>query len=465
LDGNHLTLTQPSSSEHLGNSQLYLKNGDYQKLPKGYDDSLLRDSATEVNNDLPKSRAGGEAEILVEHDRLKVTGQLGGWLTIAQAGGESLDLNIIPDYMLSVNYKSKQYPRLLIEGIIKSYDRIQKGNKAVLTRHLTYGDRSAFSITELLVGSFYNLAEKVLWDGLPRDYRSVSQRSERFIGQLVASKLIPDIWTSPHKLVQRMNEFTVNVPKNQLIRAGYDLLLDESLSTSIDLEPFTPFFEEVDAIIPEYDFVEELAFDHDGEEYHALLQLSDLILSLKGIKSGEKNEFETHKNELLPGFVFKAWDVYESLCVVMMREVAQLMNWEIEDLARGDETLAKTTTDDKTEKLQYKPDIVVTMDNEPIISIDAKCTRKDKVSDMRNYRNQVLVAANDLAASEAILLLPRTHQEQKRRTWKIESSSNWKTKHFSILYFDVPRYLDESTRESEVHALSEDLKVLLETSD
>ena len=462
-----MTLTQPSPTEHLGNSQLYLKNGDYQKLPEGYDDSLLRDSATEVNNDLPTSSAGGKTEILVEHDRLKVTGQLGGWLTIAQAGGESLDLNIIPDYMLSVNYKSKQYPRLLIEGIIKSYDRIKQGNKAVLTRHLTYGDGSAFSITDLLIGSFSHLAEKVLCDGLPRDYRSVTQRSERFVGQLVASKLIPDIWTSPHKLVQRMNEFTVNVPKNQLIRAGYDLLLEESLSTSIDLEHFTPFFEEVDAIIPEYDFVEELAFDHDGEEYHALLQLSDLILSLKGIKSGEKNEFETHKNELLPGFVFKAWDVYESLCVVMMREVAQLMNWEVEDSARSEKTLANTITEDETKKLQYKPDIVVTKDNVPIFSIDAKCTRKDKVSDVRDYRNQVLVAANDLAASEAILLLPRTRRtkEQKRRTWKIESSSNWKTKHFSILYFDVPRYLDESTRESVVRALSEDLKVLLETSD
>jgi len=462
-----LTLTQPASSEHFGNSQLYLKNGDYQKLPEGYADSPLRDSATEVNNDLPKSTAGGKPEIFVEHDRLKVTGQLGGWLTIAQAGGGSLDLNLIPDYMLSADYKSKQYPRLLIEGIIKSYDRIQKGNKAVLTQHLTYGDGSAFSITDLLVGSFYNLAEKVLSDGLPRDYRSVTQRSERFVGQLVASKLIPDIWTSPHKLVQRMNEFTVNVPKNQLIRAGYDLLLDESLSTSIDLEPFTPFFEEVDAIIPEYDFVEELAFDHDGEEYHALLQLSDLILTLKGIKSGEKNEFETYKNELLPGFVFKAWDVYESLCVVMMKEVAERMNWEIEDSARSEKTLAKTTTDDKTKKLQYKPDIVVTKDNVPIFSIDAKCTREDSVSQTRDYRNQVLVAANDLAASEAILLLPRTrrNEEQKRRTWKIESSSNWKTKHFSILYFDVPRYLDESTRESVVHALSEDLKVLLETSD
>ena len=462
-----MTLTQPSSSEHLGNSQLYLKNGDYQKLPEGYDASLLLDSATEVNKDLPKSSAGGKAEIQVEHDRLKVQGQLGGWLTIAQAGGESLNLNLIPDYMLSADYKSKQYPRLLIEGIIKSYDRIQKGNKAVLTQHLTYGDGSAFSITDLLVGSFSHLAKKVLWDGLPRDYRSVTQRSERFVGQLVASKLIPDIWTSPHKLVQRMNEFTVNVPKNQLIRAGYDLLLDESLSTSIDLEPFTPFFEEVDAIIPEYDFVEELAFDPDGEEYHALLQLSDLILSLKGIKSGEKNEFETHKNELLPGFVFKAWDVYESLCIVMMREVAQRMNWEIEDSARSEKTLANTITKDETTELQYKPDIVVTKNNEPIISIDAKCTRNDKLSDVRDYRNQVLVAANDLAASEAILLLPRTRrkEEQKRRTWKIESSSNWKTKHFSILYFDVPRYLDESTRESVVHALSEDLKVLLETSD
>ena len=151
----------------------------------------------------------------------------------------------------------------------------------------------------------------------------------------------------------------------------------------------------------------------------------------------------------------------------MMREVAHLMKWEIEDFARSEKTLANTITEDETKKLQYKPDIVVTKDNVPIFSIDAKCTRKDSVSDVRDYRNQVLVAANDLAASEAILLLPRTRRtkEQKRRTWKIESSSNWKTKHFSILYFDVPRYLDESTRESVVRALSEDLKVLLETSD
>jgi len=445
------------------NPSVVLKSSEESKpIFEGFLSNQLRNNIEHINKHLPRSRAGGTSELNLNGDRLKMTGQLGGWLSIGIDANTTIDIQVIPDYMLTIKPNDSKYPKLLIKSVIKAYERIQKGNKVVLTDFLSYGDASAFNLSDLLIGSFATLCEKVLSEGLPRDYMTVTQRSSRFVGQLVPSKLIPDMWTSPHKLVQRMNEFTSNVPKNQLIRVGYNTILTEKNNSGIDLDQFSPFFDHIDAIVPEYTFVDELAFDHDGTEYHALLQLCDLILNLRGIRSQNTTESSIQNSNLLPGFIFKAWDVYEALCVIVMREVGKKMGWEIKDWAGEPNTLAVSREEDK-DHLEYKPDIVVIEGGIPLCSMDAKCTVKDNIGDIRNYRNQVLVAANDLGAKEAILLLPKTEDKQKIRTWDMESGEHWKTEHFSIMYFDVPGYLSEDTHDKVVQDLVQDFRLLLDS--
>ena len=187
-----------------------------------------------------------------------------------------------------------------------------------------------------------------------------------------------------------MNEFTSNVPKNQLIRVGYNTILTEKNNSGIDLEQFSPFFDNIDAIVPEYTFVDELAFDHDGTEYHALLQLSDLILNLRGIRSQNTTESSIQNTELLPGFIFKAWDVYEALCVVVMREVGEKMGWEIKDWAMEKQTLA-TPKETGEKELEYEPDIVVKdKEGTPVCSIDAKWSKIKENTAIRYWLLQTI---------------------------------------------------------------------------
>jgi len=444
-------------TENRTHSVVLKSSEESEPISEGVLSNRLRNHIEHINKNLPRSNAGGNSELHLEGDRLKMTGQLGGWLSIGIDAITTIDIQVIPDYMLTIKPDNPEYPKLLIKSVIKAYERIKQGNKVVLTDFLSYGDTSAFNLSDLLIGSFATLCEKVLSEGLPRDYVTVTQRSSRFVGQLVPSKLIPDMWTSPHKLVQRINEFTSNVPKNQLIRVGYNTILTEKNNSGIDLEQFSPFFDNIDAIVPEYTFVDELAFDHDGTEYHALLQLCDLILNLRGIRTQNTTESSIQNTELLPGFIFKAWDVYEALCVVVMREVGEKMGWEIKDWAGKPNILADSRG--RKEDLTYKPDIVVYRNGSPLCSMDAKCTSNDSVK--REYRNQVLVAANDLGAKDAILLLPKTPKNQKIRTWDMKSSENWKTERFSIMYFDVPAYLDEKTRADVVDGLVKEFQSLL----
>ena len=170
----------------IRNLSVALKSGEESVISEDLLSDQLKGHIHQINKNLPSSSAGGTSELHLEGGRLKMTGQLGGWLSIGIDANTTIDIQVIPDYMLNYEDSGSEYPKLLIKSVIKAYERIKRGNKVVLTDFLSYGDTSAFTLSDLLIGSFATLCEKVLSDGLPRDYKTVTQRSSRFVGQLVS---------------------------------------------------------------------------------------------------------------------------------------------------------------------------------------------------------------------------------------------------------------------------------------
>lgn len=212
-------------------------------------------------------------------------------------------------------------------------------------------------LPEALAEAFLRLTKSAVGQGLLKGYRAVEESLPVLRGRIREADQLRRRWGRNLPLEVRYDEFTVDIPENQLLLAAVVRLLRtpglhprhraalQRLRTQFaDVELLTA------GVLPTW------APTRLNTRYQPVLELAELILA--------GHSFEQRVGELLvTGYLFNMATIFEDFIVVALAEALK---------PYGGRTHRYYTYLDEAEHVQMKLDFVWLVDDRPVIVADAK---------------------------------------------------------------------------------------------
>lgn len=304
---------------------------------------------TEYEFPRPVDLTPDEAEALAGAELAVVTRSPGrtGWEV---AAGKKVGVARIGDLQVTVR------PKIAIDRLVFLMGYAQKPD---FWRDHTVMLDADVDLVEALAESFRRLATKALEHGLLQGYRSVDEALPVVRGRIRVGDQISRQFGRGLPIEVTYDDFTVDIPENQLLLAATLLLLQlPMLSPRVrtSLQRLRLQLVDVTALC-RGEVLPIWLPSRLNVRYQGALHLADLILA--------GDSFEQRIGDLeVSGFVFDMWKIYEDFVSIALREALAPYG--------GHSSLQARTYLDEAGRVEMRPDFLWHAPNGDVVVVDAK---------------------------------------------------------------------------------------------
>lgn len=332
-----------------------------------------------------------------------------GWLSFGEKKSDHLSV-LIPDF-LKHEFSNEEWSEEELEkfssiifNLFANEMNFHVDNSSVMAR------TTKMTPLTLLAHLFAKQFERAIDIGLPAAYNQYQMRPSSFRGRLVVNRLIPDLFTQPHRLMQHVTVYDKVTPVNQLLKWCCDFLSEhsEARAQSFKLQELSSLMKNVPAILPTI------------EQRNMMKNLPPLLSHLQECVNIARIVAEMMRANLghpsaatLPGLVFNANNLFENYCRLFIQECLP----DGFALFDGNKTHKKWPhlrinrfgrAKNSNKKFEQKPDVVIIdirNPGDPLVSMvldvknsTIKFSKNYSSTPEPRYRNQTIVAAYSTGA-------------------------------------------------------------------
>ena len=439
--------------------------------------TVLKERITQIKADLKRRKKilDMAADIGIVHnssDNYHVEQKgLMGWLSLGEKKSEHLSV-LIPDFLKhefpNDKWNSEDLEKFssIIFNLFANEMNFHIDNSSVMAR------TTKMTPLTLLAHLFTKQFERAIDIGLPATYNQYEMRPSSYRGRLVINRLVPDLFTQPHRLMQNVNVYDNVTPVNQLLKWCCDFLSEnsEARANSFKLQELSSLMKNVPAILPTI------------EQRNIMKNLPPLLSHLQECVNIARIVAEMMRANLghpsaatIPGLVFNANDLFENYCRSFIQDCLP----EGFELFDGNKThnlwphLRINNFGKPKKQFEQKPDVVI------IDSRNARLPIVSMVLDVKNstikfskgtaktpnpaYRNQTIVAAYSTGAEICGLIQAPGERYGKKECfskpeeWDLEDVGQ-NPKRFIRFTIDPSLLIDQSANDAAKKELKEELE-------
>jgi 5-methylcytosine-specific restriction enzyme subunit McrC len=263
------------------------------------------------------------------------------------------------------------------------------------------------TILEVLIARFVSLLEEAVRRGLPRFYTSHVEDLPNLRGRLDATRQFTTLAASPHRLACRYDEFSADIPLNQVMKAAVTRLrtLARSRANQRALIELGLFYADVSTVARNSLGWNAIVPDRSNARWIALVRLAKLIL-------GDQFQSSAHGN--IDGFalLFDMNALFERYVEGLLGPLAIMHGWSIR--AQSGRRSCLHAEDGRDAMFETLPDIQLWRDGRIGLVIDTKWKRladraHDKKMDVAQADIYQMMAYAQIYACERLVLLYPHH--------------------------------------------------------
>ncbi|MCW5716755.1 MAG: restriction endonuclease [Bauldia sp.] len=308
------------------------------------------------------------------------------------------------------------------------------------------------TLLEILIRRFTTLLESALGQGVPRAYVPHAEDLPNLRGRLDVLRQFTTLAASPQRLASRYDEFSADIPLNQLMRAAVLILRHRARqgSTQRRLAELAFVYADISPVSPSRLVAHKFVSDRHNARWMALIRLAKLIVG---------GRFQSTAQGPDDGFalLFDMNVLFERYVTNLLRPIADERRWDMRAQSGGreclyPEDLAKPVFD-------TLPDIQLLTGDAVDVIIDTKWKRlRDRGANAKMDVDQAdiyqMIAYASLYRCERLVLI-YPHHDGLRSPLPV---------HFRIGAFDQPVRLTIASVALESHASARaSLSALLST--
>ena len=241
---------------------------------------------------------------------------------VVAASGTSCE--ILPKVDRDAPGDTKQLRRQLIRMLGVAYDLPVADDAA------TGVDVQSETLLEVLITRFVALLLEILHQGLPRSYRRDTDDLPSLRGRLDITRQFTTLAASPHRLACIFDEFTADVPLNQVVKAAIARLrrLARGPANQKRLDELTLVYADVSSIPPVALAWREIVADRSNTRWMLLVRLAKLIL-------GDRFQNSAHGGSEGFALLFDMNALFELYVEKLIRPLASAEGWQMTSQGGG----------------------------------------------------------------------------------------------------------------------------------